>query len=100
MTRFEYVAKSTAGAQRTSFLYAESATAAADVLHRDGLVVLSIREVKGQATEQTKTAVKRMFAGHVPAGAVALFTKQLTSMLHAGLPLKVTLRREVGHQVT
>jgi type IV pilus assembly protein PilC len=28
-----------------------------------------------------------MFAGRVPAGAVALFTKQLTSMLYAGLPL-------------
>ncbi|MCK4408892.1 MAG: type II secretion system F family protein [Candidatus Eisenbacteria sp.] len=87
MTRFEYVAKSTSGAQRTSSLYAESATAAADILHRDGLVVLSIREVKGPAREKSQAPVKRMFVGRVPAGAVALFTKQLTSMLHAGLPL-------------
>ena len=87
MTRFEYVAKSTSGAQRTSFLYAESATAAADILHRDGLVVLSIREVKGPAREKSKAPATRMFAGRVPAGSVALFTKQLTSMLHAGLPL-------------
>ena len=50
MTRFEYVAKSTSGAQRTSFLYAESATAAADILHRDGLVVLSISEAKKSGT--------------------------------------------------
>ena len=87
MTRFEYVAKSTSGAQRTSFLYAESATAAADILHRDGLVVLSIREVKGPTREKAESPTKRRFAGRVPAGAVALFTKQLTSMLHAGLPL-------------
>jgi len=88
LTRFEYVAKSTSGAQRSSFLYAESATAAADILHRDGLVVLSIREVKGPAREKTKSEAKRrFFEGHVPAGAVAMFTKQLTSMLNAGLPL-------------
>ena len=87
LTRFEYVAKSTSGAQRTSFLYAESATAAADILHRDGLVVLSIREVKGPSKEKSKAPSKRTFAGRVPAGAIALFTKQLTSMLHAGLPL-------------
>jgi type IV pilus assembly protein PilC len=87
VTRFEYVAKSTSGAQRNSFLYAESATAAADILHRDGLVVLSIREAKGVGREASQAPVKRMFAGRVPAGAVALFTKQLTSMLHAGLPL-------------
>lgn len=88
MTRFEYVAKSTSGSQRNSFLYAESATAAADILHRDGLVVLSIRESKssGERAKQEAPA-KRMFVGRVPAGAVALFTKQLTSMLHAGLPL-------------
>lgn len=87
MTRFEYVAKSTSGAQRTSFLYAESAAAAADILHRDGLVVLSIREVRATVREKSETAKKRLFAGRVPAGAVALFTKQLTSMLNAGLPL-------------
>ncbi|MBN2566141.1 MAG: type II secretion system F family protein [Candidatus Eisenbacteria bacterium] len=88
MTRFEYVAKSTSGDQRSSFLYAESATAAADILHRDGLVVLSIREVKGKIREERKEAVKTgLFAGHVPPGSIALFTKQLTSMLNAGLPL-------------
>jgi type IV pilus assembly protein PilC len=88
LTRFEYVAKSTSGAQRTSFLYAESATAAADILHRDGLVVLSIREVKGPARgEKAEKPARRMFFGHVPAASVGLFTKQLTSMLHAGLPL-------------
>ncbi|MFH1689688.1 MAG: type II secretion system F family protein [Candidatus Eisenbacteria bacterium] len=87
MTRFEYVAKSTSGAERNSFLYAESATAAADILHRDGLVVLSIREAKGSVREKSEAPVRRMFVGRVPPGAVALFTKQLTSMLHAGLPL-------------
>ena len=100
MTRFEYVAKSTSGAQRTSFLFAESATAAADILHRDGLVVLSIREVKGAAREKSQAPEKRVFGGRVPAGAIALFTKQLTSMLHAGLPLTralYSLARDEGN---
>jgi len=87
LTRFEYVAKSTSGAQRTSFLYAESATAAADILHRDGLVVLSIREMKASVRERSRAHAKRVLVGRVPASSVALFTKQLTSMLHAGLPL-------------
>jgi len=88
LSRFEYVAKSTSGTQRTSFLYAESATAAADILHRDGLVVLSIREVKAAAKEKGAQApVRRIMWGRVPAASVALFTKQLTSMLNAGLPL-------------
>jgi type IV pilus assembly protein PilC len=88
LTRFEYVAKSTSGARRNSFLYAESAAAAADILHRDGLVVLSIRAMKGRpARQRTKSQSRRFLEGHVPAGSVALFTKQLTSMLNAGLPL-------------
>ena len=87
MSRYEYVAKSTSGAQRTSFLYAESATAAADILHRDGLVVLSIREVKGKGGDRSASSGTRFLLGRVPPAAVALFTKQLTSMLNAGLPL-------------
>ncbi len=87
MTKFEYVAKSTSGDQRTSVLYAESAAAAADILHRDGLVVLSIREAKAPVRGMVSATRTRLFTGRVPAAAVGMFTKQLTSMLHAGLPL-------------
>lgn len=86
MPKFEYIAKNPLGEERSAALHAETAEAAADVLHRDGLVVLSIREVAESV--QSRVAVKTsLFAPRVPLSTVAFFTKQLSSMLTAGLPL-------------
>jgi type IV pilus assembly protein PilC len=84
--RFEYVAKSPGGMERSSAIHAESAEAAADLLHRDGLVVLSLREV-GDSIRERLTRGTSFLTGGVPTSAVALFTKQLASMVNAGLPL-------------
>ena len=84
--KFEYIAKSPLGEERSAALHAESAEAAADVLHNDGLVVLSIREVRESV--RSRVALKPgFFAPRVQSGVVAFFTKQLSSMLGAGLPL-------------
>ncbi len=86
MAKFQYVAKNMSGSETSDILHAESAEAAADLLHRDGLVVLSIREVRESV--RVKVAGGASFLSPpVSSGAVALFTKQLASMLHAGLPL-------------
>jgi type IV pilus assembly protein PilC len=66
-------------------IHAESAEAAVDFLHRDGLVVLSLREVKESMA--ARLGAKPLLGARVATGSVALFTKQLASMLHAGLPL-------------
>jgi type IV pilus assembly protein PilC len=86
LAKFQYIAKNTLGAERSDVLHAESAEAAADLLHRDGLVVLSIREVK-ESVRGKLTGGASLLSPPVSSGAVALFTKQLASMLHAGLPL-------------
>jgi type IV pilus assembly protein PilC len=86
LAKFQYVAKDTSGAETSNFLHAESAEAAADLLHRDGYIVLSIREVK-EAVRGRVAGGASFLSPPVPSGAVALFTKQLASMLHAGLPL-------------
>lgn len=86
MPKFEYIAKSPLGEERSSALHAESAEAAADVLHRDGLVVLSIREVS-ESVRFRLSLKSSIFAPRVPSSTVGFFTKQLSSMLGAGLPL-------------
>ena len=86
MPKFEYIAKSPLGEERSAAVHAESAEAAADVLHRDGLVVLSIREVSDQVRPKF-SAASSLLAPRVPLATVAFFTKQLSSMLTAGLPL-------------
>lgn len=86
MARYEYIAKNTLGVETSSVLHAESPDAAADLLHRDGLVVLSIREVKESVRSRLSEAALPL-TSRVSQSAVALFTKQLSSMVHAGLPL-------------
>ncbi len=86
MARYEYEAKSTRGVRTTNVVYAESAEAAVDVLHRDGYVVLSIREAR-EGIRQRLTGTRALFGAHVSTGAVTLFTKQLAAMFNAGLPV-------------
>jgi type IV pilus assembly protein PilC len=86
VARYEYEAKSTRGVRTTNVVYAESAEAAVDVLHRDGYVVLSIREAR-EGIRQRLTGTRVLFGAHVSTGAVTLFTKQLAAMFNAGLPI-------------
>jgi len=85
VARYQYMAKTTGGVEKSDYVYAESPEAAADMLHRDGLVVLSIREVGESLRDQLGS--KPLFGGRVSSKTIALFTKQLASMLRAGLPL-------------
>jgi type IV pilus assembly protein PilC len=86
VARYEYEAKSTRGVRTSNVVYAESAEAAVDVLHRDGYVVLSIREVR-EGIRQRLTGSSVLFGAHVSTGTVTLFTKQLAAMFNAGLPV-------------
>lgn len=86
MARFVYAAKDPAGVERADVLHAESSEAAVDMLHGQGLVVLSIREAHGPALSGSLFA-GASFGGRVRPGVVALFTRQLATMQRAGLPL-------------
>jgi type IV pilus assembly protein PilC len=86
VARYEYIAKNTLGVETSSVLHAESPDAAADLLHRDGLVVLSIREAK-ESVRTRLSEITLPLTSRVSQSAVSLFTKQFSSMVHAGLPL-------------
>ena len=87
MAQFEYVAKNMSGSRTSNILSAESAQAAADILHARGLVVLSVHEV-GQRLGMKLMDGKPLFGGSKVKGTqIALATRQLSTMLKAGLPL-------------
>lgn len=91
MSLFEYVVKDLAGEELTGVESAVSSDAAVEALHRRGLIVLSLEERAGASSSDP--FFKRFAAGitgmfnTVPVRELALFTRQLATMLHAGLPL-------------
>ncbi len=70
----------------SSVLSAESAQAAADILHARGLVVLSIRRA-GERIGSKLLDGSSFFTKKAKAANVSLVTRQLATMLRAGLPL-------------
>jgi type IV pilus assembly protein PilC len=70
----------------SSVLSAESAQAAADILHARGLVVLSIRR-GGERIGSKLLDGGSFFTKKAKAANVSLVTRQLATMLRAGLPL-------------
>jgi type IV pilus assembly protein PilC len=70
----------------SSVLSAESAQAAADILHARGLVVLSIRRA-GRRIGSRLLEGGSFFTKRAKAASVSLVTRQLATMLRAGLPL-------------
>ncbi len=91
MPTFEFVAKNTAGSQRADVLKAENMDAAVNSLHGEGLIVLSIQEIEEKVSDKFKGRLA-MFGKKVPTSLVAISTRQLATMLHAGLPLIRSLR--------
>ena len=86
MAKFEFEAKNTAGARVTDVMTAESADAAVDILHARGLVVLSVRETREGVTGRLVN-VKTLFSGRITDSDLAIASRQLATMIHAGLPL-------------
>ena len=86
MPKFEYIAKSVRGVETTSHITADSQEAAVELLHRDGLIVLSIRPASMGFASRLQGDTP-LFARGVAAGVIALFTRQLSAMIKAGLPL-------------
>jgi len=84
--KFEYIAKSVRGVETTSHITADSQEAAVELLHRDGLIVLSIRPASMGFASRLQGDTP-LFARGVAAGVIALFTRQLSAMIKAGLPL-------------
>jgi type IV pilus assembly protein PilC len=80
MPTFEWKGRGRGGQDQTGVLVADSKDAAIAVLRRQQIIVTAVKE-KGKELAFPK------FGGSVPAQLVAIFTRQFSVMIDAGLPL-------------
>jgi type IV pilus assembly protein PilC len=80
MPSFEWKGRGRTGQDQTGVLTADSKDAAIAVLRRQQIVVTAVKE-KGKEIALPK------FGGSIPSQAIAIFTRQFSVMIDAGLPL-------------
>lgn len=82
MKKFKYKAKDSQGKNVAGQVEAQSEAAAAKLIRKRGFVVVSIKETGGSAF-----SLLRMLKNRVSTGDVTMFTRQLATMINAGLPI-------------
>ncbi|MEZ5450210.1 MAG: type II secretion system F family protein [Thiolinea sp.] len=90
MALFEYKAVTPAGAGKDGSMEAVSEVQVIESLHAQGLIpvkVTAARGVASSAADKPKARVGLFSSGKVKQADIIAFTQQLSSMLHAGLPL-------------
>lgn len=87
MPQFEYKAKKDDGSVVTGTLQAESERSALDSLGRMGVFPLAIESRDEDKATARAQAAPRQVARRVRPADVALFTRQLGDLMHAGVPL-------------
>ena len=90
MPAYSYEAVDAAGASRKGVVNADSARAARSELRAQGLVPISVDTITGQLDEAGLTK-RSAFGDHLSTIELALFTRQLASLLEASLPLEQAL---------
>jgi len=97
MATFTYVAKDRAGSEVTGILAGASIDDIVTQLHGDGFAVLHVAEDKG--TANTKSWLRRFSEisfGKVPNREIALFSRQLATVIDSGIPLVKGLKGLAG----
>ena len=90
MTAFRYEAVDNSGKTKTGVLNADSARAARAELRAQGLLPLMVEAISSNAASPTPQ--RRFFKRErLTSTELSLFTRQLASLLEAGLPLEHTL---------
>lgn len=93
MASFAYVAKSRAGEEVSGLVDGASLDDAIGRLHAQGLIVLHVAESRGQTDRSSIGQRLSAFTkGTVSTRDLALFTRQLSTVLQAGIPLVRGLR--------
>jgi general secretion pathway protein F len=87
MPAFRYEAVDTAGATRKGVVNADSPRSARADLRTQGLTPLKVEAISAQVDASGK-ATRRGFGERLSTSELALFTRQLASLLEAGLPLE------------
>ncbi|KAF3996608.1 type II secretion system inner membrane protein GspF [Glaciimonas immobilis] len=90
MPAFRYEAVDAVGSTTKGVLNADSAKAARVDLRAQGLLPLLVEAI-AQQTDAAGNLQRRGFAEHLSTTEIALFTRQLASLLEAGLPLEQAL---------
>ncbi len=90
MPSYAYQARDERGATKKGLLDAPDQVSAASTLAQRGLIVVSIAEsTSGQRRQGGKAGVKKI--GKVPEADMVMFTRQLATMIDAGIPLVQSL---------
>lgn len=87
MPAFRYEAADTAGVTKKGVLTADSGRAARAELRAQGLLPLSVEQIANQVSQQGSKS-RALFGERLSNVELALFTRQLSSLLDAGLPLE------------
>jgi len=85
---FEYTALDTAGKDRKGILEGESPRHIRQLLREQQLLPVTVSEVEQKEARRQRTL---SFARRVSSGDLALFTRQLATLVRAGLPLEESL---------
>jgi general secretion pathway protein F len=89
MAAFEYKALDKDGKNHKAVIEGDTARQIRQQLREQGLTPLSVEEVKQQ---QKQRASKGLFQLHISAMDLALLTRQISTLLSAGMPLEESLR--------
>ena len=81
MARFSYTGKDKSGTSQKGFVEATNLNLAAALLHEQGSFIINLKEVK------KKGPVLTFLSGGVSANEIINFTRQLSTMITAGLSL-------------
>lgn len=81
MNIFQYTAKDKSGRTLTGALESNSESEVASALHKNELVIISIRQLKKKISKDTK----------IKADELVIFSRQLSTMINAGIPLVQSL---------
>jgi general secretion pathway protein F len=87
MPSYRYEAVDTTGTTSKGVLHADSPRAARSTLRARGLLPLAINLIAAQVDTHANFLVQ-LFAERLSTNELALFTRQLASLLEAGLPLE------------
>ncbi len=94
MPAFEYTALDTAGREKRGVIEGESPRAARQHLRSKGFDPLAINQVRER---KDKTSFKGLFARRFNSTDLALFTRQLATLVRSGTPLEEALRTIGNH---
>ncbi len=87
MSVFEYVALDSRGRERKGFVDAPGVAAARQALREGGIYPVEIHQAKEKESSALSSALEIGFLQKISAKEVSIFTRQLSTLLGAGIPL-------------